>query len=75
MLIVDTTARKRREHVIKGKAKENPPPTSVVGQSRRFDDQPTASDPPRITDIIRSARLVRFVPEAGIRVISSLSLK
>jgi hypothetical protein len=35
---------------------------SALGQSRRFDLRPTTSGLPRSTDIIRSLRLVRFVP-------------
>jgi hypothetical protein len=36
---------------------------SEMGRRRRFDTLPTTSGLPRITDIIRPARLVRFVPK------------
>jgi hypothetical protein len=35
---------------------------SQLGQKRRFGRQPTTSGLPRSTDIVRPARLVRFVP-------------
>jgi hypothetical protein len=37
---------------------------SEVGQSRHFGRWPTTSGLPQSTDIIRPARLVRFVPKA-----------
>jgi hypothetical protein len=39
---------------------------SQMGQKRRFDPLPAISGLPRSTDVIRSARLVRLVPEAVI---------
>src|SRR5260221_2869651 len=39
-------------------------PTDVRGQKRRFDPMPATSGLPRTTDVIRPARLVRFVPGA-----------
>jgi hypothetical protein len=39
-----------------------------MGQKRRFDPLPATSGLPRTTDIIRSARLVRFVPQPDIGV-------
>ena len=38
--------------------------TSGKGQKRRFDPMPATSGLPRTTDVIRPARLVRFVPGA-----------
>jgi hypothetical protein len=40
---------------------------SQLGQKRRFGRQPTTSGLPRSTDIVRPARLVRFVPKPEIR--------
>jgi hypothetical protein len=37
-------------------------PMSAAGQSRRFDCVPPTSALPQSTDIVRSARQVRFVP-------------
>ncbi len=42
--------------------------TSPKGHSRRFDSRPITSGLPQSTDIIRLARLVRFVPMGDIRV-------
>ena len=39
---------------------------SALGQSRRFDPLPATSGLPRSTDIVRPARLVRFVPTSYI---------
>ena len=36
------------------------------GHSRHFDGLPMTSDLPRSTDIVRPARLVRFVPDAEV---------
>jgi hypothetical protein len=43
------------------------PPMSPWGQKRRFDPQPVTSGLPQSTDIAKSARLVRLVPEPEIR--------
>jgi hypothetical protein len=39
---------------------------SELGQSRRFGGVPTTSALPQSTDIVMSARQVRFVPEAEV---------
>jgi hypothetical protein len=57
----------RRWHPRRPKAK------SDLGQSRRFDVRPVTSGPPQSTDIVRPARLVRFVPNPDIRLGSSQS--
>src|SRR5258705_8922263 len=43
------------------------PPKSGPGQSRRFDCAPPTSALPPSTDIVRSARQVRFVPQAEVK--------
>jgi hypothetical protein len=41
--------------------------TSEMGQSRRFDCVPPTSPLPPSTDIVRSARQVRFVPRREVQ--------
>src|SRR5438128_9729343 len=45
--------------------KTRPLTMAVLGQSRRFNDQPATSGLTRSTDIVRPRRLVRFVPNNG----------
>jgi hypothetical protein len=39
-----------------------------LGQKRRFDALPVTSGLPRTTDIIRPARLIRFVPRTEVTI-------
>jgi hypothetical protein len=46
---------------------------SELGQTRRFDRQPATTGVPQLTDIVRPAPLVRFVPEAVVNDRASVS--
>jgi hypothetical protein len=48
---------------------------SQLGQKRRFDPLPATSGLPQPTDIVRPARLVRFVPIAEVVLVRRVTIR